>query len=119
MYAVLSKYTVIHVHQRPTKWVILQKQYAGRDMRRGKDCCLRWPSSALFIELYFHPLVFSFRFSSRENACDICSLQAVSVLGLGPRKLPDRSPSRDSARPGRSRSATERRAFERTLGLAP
>ena len=54
-----------------------------------------------------------------ENACDICSLQAVSVLGLGPRKLPDRSPSRDSARPGRSRSATERRAFERTLGLAP
>ena len=54
-----------------------------------------------------------------ENACDICSLQAVSVLGLRPRKLPDRSPSRDSARPGRSRSATERRAFERTLGLAP
>ena len=48
----------------------------------------------------------------RKNACDICSLQPVSVLGhvdfqIDPSSL-------DPAWPGRSRSATERRAFERT-----
>ena len=48
-----------------------------------------------------------------ENVCDICSLQAVSVLGLGPRKLPDGSLSRDSARPG-NHAAQQRGAHSST-----
>ena len=42
---------------------------------------------------------------------------AVSVLGYIDFQID--LPSRDSVWPGRSRSVTERRAFERTLGLAP